>query len=105
MAARDCALRYRSLVLLMERDLGMRSKDREEAMGLRQRNASPPDRVATRRRRSKFFLFLSLDRVQLDQQRQLRHPIFSPIAAGSGGASSSSVQFGDFLHTKLKQAI
>ncbi len=58
-SCQDCALRYRSLVLLMERDLGLRPKGREEDMGtfVNSVMAALPDRAATRRRRSKFLPF------------------------------------------------
>ncbi len=78
----DCALRYRSLVLLMERDLGMRSKDREEAMGTFANSvmAALPDRVATRRRRSKFLPFpITGSSTAGSHAASSRHPIFSPI--------------------------
>jgi hypothetical protein len=58
-SCQDCALRYRSLVLLMERDLGLQPKGREEDMGafVNSVMAALPDKANTERRRSKFLPF------------------------------------------------
>ena len=73
----DCALRYRPLVLLMERDLGLRPKGREEDMGafVNSVMAVLPDRAATRRRRSRFLPFPIIG----SSAGGSRHPVFTPI--------------------------
>ncbi len=78
----DCALRYRSLVLLMERDLGLQPKGREEDMGafVNSVMAALPEKVHIRRRRSKFLPFpiigSSVGRSSTGKQR---HQILTPI--------------------------
>jgi anti-sigma factor RsiW len=91
-SCQDCALRYRSLVLLMERDLGLQSKSREEDVGTFANSvmAALPDKAITRRRRARFLPFPIIGTTAGSSHRGgsgtdgtsasgLRHPAFAPL--------------------------